>query len=246
MNVLSHDLENDPDVVGLIAASAALTLSGIPFFGPVGAARVGYIDGAYVLNPTISECEGASWTSMLAGTTEGVLMVESEASELSEEIMLGAVTFGHAGFQPVIQAIIELAEVAAKEPWALPEESEETKILTARVDALARDALREAYTQTVKQVRQEKISAAKKAAARQADRGRAERRSGERPVQGAGSRHRPQQHPRYRPAHRWPRHQDRSPDPGGSRRAAAHPWLFALHPWRNPGAGRCHAGHRAG
>ncbi len=164
VNVLSHDLENDPDVVGLIASSAALTLSGIPFFGPVGAARVGYIDGAYVLNPTTSEREESVLDLVLAGTIEGVLMVESEASELSEEIMLGAVTFGHAGFQPVIQAIIELAEAAAKEPWALPEESEETKILTARVDALARDALRDAYTETVKQVRQEKIGAAKKAA----------------------------------------------------------------------------------
>ncbi len=164
VNVLSHDLENDPDVVGLIAASAALTLSGIPFFGPVGAARVGMVDGAYVLNPTTSEREGSVLDLVLAGTTEGVLMVESEASELSEEVMLGAVTFGHAGFQPVIQAIIELAEAAAKEPWNLPEESEETKVLTARVDALAREPLREAYTHTVKQIRHEKISAAKKAA----------------------------------------------------------------------------------
>jgi polyribonucleotide nucleotidyltransferase len=165
VNVLSHDLENDPDIVGLVAASAALTLSGIPFFGPVGAARVGYIDGAYVLNPTVSQCDESQLDLVLAGTTEGVLMVESEASELSEEIMLGAVTFGHAGFQPVIQAIIELAEVAAKEPWALTEESEETKVLKGRVDELARAAITEAYKETVKQVRQEKIGAAKKAAA---------------------------------------------------------------------------------
>ena len=167
VNVLSHDLENDPDVVGLVAASAALTLSGIPFFGPVGAARVGYIDGAYVLNPTVSQCDESTLDLVLAGTIEGVLMVESEASELSEEIMLGAVTFGHAGFQPVIQAIIELAEVAAKEPWALPEESEETKILRARVDELARAAITEGYKETVKQVRYEKVGAAKKAAAAQ-------------------------------------------------------------------------------
>ena len=165
VNVLSHDLENDPDIVGLVAASAALTLSGIPFFGPVGAARVGYIDGQYILNPTVSECDESHLDLVLAGTTEGVLMVESEASELSEEIMLGAVTFGHAGFQPVIQAIIELAEVAAKEPWALPEESEETKVLKARVDALARTAITEAYKETQKQVRYEKIGAAKKEAA---------------------------------------------------------------------------------
>ncbi|HEY1858455.1 polyribonucleotide nucleotidyltransferase [Acidocella sp.] len=165
VTVLSHDLENDPDVVALVAASAALTISGIPFFGPVGAARVGYIDGAYVLNPTTSQREESKLDLMLAGTEEGVLMVESEASELSEEIMLGAVTFGHAAFQPVIQAIIELAEHSAKDPWALPEVSEETKTLTARVDSLARADLRAAYTETQKQVRQEKIGAAKKAAA---------------------------------------------------------------------------------
>jgi polyribonucleotide nucleotidyltransferase len=165
VTVLSHDLENDPDVLSMVAASAALTISGIPFFGPVAAARVGYIDGAYVLNPTTSQRETSKLDLVLAGTTEGVLMVESEASELSEEIMLGAVTFGHASFQPVIQAIIELAEHSAKDPWPLPEASEESKTLTARVDALARADLRAAYTETVKQVRQEKIGAAKKAAA---------------------------------------------------------------------------------
>ena len=101
VTVLSHDLENDPDIVALVAASAALTISGIPFFGPVGAARVGYINGEYVLNPTTSQKEESQLDLVLAGTIEGVLMVESEASELSEDIMLGAVTFGHAAFQPV-------------------------------------------------------------------------------------------------------------------------------------------------
>ena len=165
VNVLSHDLENDPDVLGLVAASAALTLSGIPFFGPVGAARVGYINGEYVLNPTVDERAESKLDLVLAGTTEGVLMVESEASELSEEVMLGAVNFGHAGFQPIINAIIELAEAAAKEPWALPEESEETKTLKARVDALARTSIADAYKETQKQGRYEKLAAAKKAAA---------------------------------------------------------------------------------
>ncbi len=165
VTVLSHDLENDPDIVAMVAASAALTLSGIPFFGPVGGARVGYVNGEYVLNPTVSQSAESVLDLVVAGTTEGVLMVESEASELSEEVMLGAVTFGHAGFQPVIQAIIELAEVAAKEPWALPEESEEIKTLRSRVDALARASLTEAYRETQKQARQEKIAAAKKAAA---------------------------------------------------------------------------------
>ncbi len=163
--VLSHDLENDPDILSLIGASAALTLSGIPFFGPVGAARVGYIDGAYVLNPTADQIRASQLELVVAGTLDGVLMVESEAQELTEEVMLGAVSFGHAAFQPVIQAIIELAEVAAKDPWPLPEESAEEKTLRDRVDAIARPALTEAYREPLKQTRQDKVAAAKKAAA---------------------------------------------------------------------------------
>ena len=163
--VLSHDLENDPDVVALIGCSAALTLSGIPFFGPVAAARVGYLNGAYLLNPTSEQLDTSELDLVLAGTAEGVLMVESEAQELSEAIMLGAVTFGHAAFQPVIQAIIELAEHAAKEPWPLSEISDEQKALAARVDALARAPIAEAYQEKVKQVRYEKVGIAKKAAA---------------------------------------------------------------------------------
>jgi polyribonucleotide nucleotidyltransferase len=163
--VLSHDLENDPDVVAMIGCSAALTLSGIPFFGPVAAVRVGYVDGAYVINPTPEQLKTSKLDLVLAGTSEGVLMVESEAQELSEDVMLGAVTFGHAAFQPVIELIISLAELAAKDPWPLPETSEEEKTLAARVDALARAGLAAAYTETKKQVRQEKVGAAKKAAA---------------------------------------------------------------------------------
>jgi polyribonucleotide nucleotidyltransferase len=163
--VLSHDLENDPDIVALVGCSAALTLSGIPFFGPVAGARVAYIDGQYVLNPTAAQTEESKLDLVVAGTSEGVLMVESEARELPEDVMLGAVTFGHTQFQPVIQAIIELAEVAAKEPWPLTEESEEQKALRARVDAVARAPLAEAYTEKQKQVRYERVAAAKKAAA---------------------------------------------------------------------------------
>src|SRR5277367_2798632 len=162
--VLSHDLENDPDVVAMIGCSAALTLSGIPFFGPVAAARVGYIDGQYVLNPMAEQMTGSKLDLVVAGTSEGVLMVESEAHELSEEVMLGAVTFGHTHFQPVIQAIIELAERAAKEPWPLPAPSEADATLAGRVDALARLTIAEAYQEKVKQVRYEKVGAAKKAA----------------------------------------------------------------------------------
>jgi polyribonucleotide nucleotidyltransferase len=162
--VLSHDLENDPDIVAMIGCSAALTLSGIPFFGPVGAARVAWIDGGYVLNPTAEQLKESKLDLVLAGTSAGVLMVESEASELSEEVMLGAVTFGHAAFQPVLDAIIALAEHAAKDPWPMPEESEEAKTLAARIDALARAPLAEAYQEKLKQVRQDKVAAAKKAA----------------------------------------------------------------------------------
>ena len=161
--VLSHDLENDPDIVALIGCSAALTLSGIPFFGPVAAARVGYIDGKYVLNPTAEQVAASKLDLVVAGTSEGVLMVESEAHELSEEVMLGAVTFGHTHFQPVIQAIIELAERAAKEPWPLPEPSEAEATLATRIDALARVTIAEAYQEKVKQARYEKVGAAKKA-----------------------------------------------------------------------------------
>ncbi|MEL0144259.1 MAG: polyribonucleotide nucleotidyltransferase, partial [Alphaproteobacteria bacterium] len=120
---VSHDLENDPDVPALIGASAALTISGLPFLGPIGAARVGYIDGEYVLNPTSDQLAESELDLMVAGTNEGVLMVESEAHELSEEIMLGAVMFGHEAYQAVIDLIISVAELAAKEPRPVSEPS---------------------------------------------------------------------------------------------------------------------------
>ena len=120
--VLSHDMENDPDIVAIIGASAALTISGLPFMGPIGACRVGWSGSEYMLNPTIDQMKEAKLDLVVAGTKEGVLMVESEASELSEEVMLGAVDYGHREIESVIDAIIELAEVAAKEPRPLPEE----------------------------------------------------------------------------------------------------------------------------
>ncbi len=162
--VLSHDMENDPDIVALIGCSAALTLSGIPFFGPVAAARVGFIDGAYVLNPTVEQMKGFKLDLVVGGTAEGVLMVESEAHELDEATMLGAVEFGHAGFQPVIQAIIELAEHAAKEPWDMPEPAPELATLKTRLGEVARVPLADAYKEVLKQSRQDKVSAAKKGA----------------------------------------------------------------------------------
>ncbi|MEP3672956.1 MAG: polyribonucleotide nucleotidyltransferase, partial [Hyphomicrobiales bacterium] len=119
LSVMSHDLENNPDIVALVAASAALTISGVPFMGPIGGARVGMIDGEYVLNPTLDEMEDTNLDLIVAGTSDAVLMVESEAQELDEATMLGAVSFGQKEFQPVIQAIIDLAEKAAKAPREL-------------------------------------------------------------------------------------------------------------------------------
>ncbi len=159
--VLTHDLENDPDIVALVGTSAALTLSGLPFMGPIGGCRVGYISGEYSLNPQIDEMSSSDLDLVVAGTREGVLMVESEASELSEEVMLGAVTFGHNAFQPVIEAIIELAEACAKEPRAMPEPPAEIEEITKRVAKMAEADLRKAYGETDKMARHEKISKVK-------------------------------------------------------------------------------------
>ena len=161
--VVSHDLENDPDIVALVGASAALTLSGIPFMGPIAAARVGRIDGEFVLNPQIDEMENSDLNLVVAGTQEGVLMVESEASELSEEVMLGAVTFGHQHFQPVIDLIIDLAEVSAKTPWDLPDPPAELENATRRVKELGESELRAAYGEADKQARRDKIDGVKAA-----------------------------------------------------------------------------------
>jgi len=161
--VLSHDLENNPDVVAMVGCSAALTLSGIPFFGPIAGARVGYAGGEYILNPTLDQVKTSELDLFVAGTAEGVLMVESEAKELSEEVMLGAVEFGHKSFQPVIQGIIELAERAAKEPWPLSEVSDAEKALKARIAELGTADMTEAYKETLKQARYAKVGAVKKA-----------------------------------------------------------------------------------
>ena len=160
--VLSHDLENDPDMVAMVGASAALTLSGLPFLGPIGGARVGYIDGQYVLNPTADQRVDSVLDLVVAGTQDGVLMVESEASELSEDIMLGAVTFGHREMQVVIDGIIQLAEKCAKEPWAVPGEDEAKAPAAARLAELAEAGLRDAYGEVVKQARVEKLAAVKR------------------------------------------------------------------------------------
>jgi polyribonucleotide nucleotidyltransferase len=155
---LSHDMENDPDIVAMVGASAALTLSGIPFMGPIGAARVGYVNGQYVLNPKLSELPESQLDLVVAGTAEGVLMVESEAQELSEEVMLGAVNFGHQQFQAVINAIIELAEQAAKEPWALAEKDPAAEEVYNALKAQFSAPLAAAYKVLAKQDRTNQVA----------------------------------------------------------------------------------------
>jgi polyribonucleotide nucleotidyltransferase len=153
--LLSHDIQNNPDIVALVGASAALTLSGIPFMGPIAGARVAYCDGEYLLNPTAMEMLDSKLDLVVAGTKKSVLMVESEAHELSEEIMLGAVTFGHKEMQPVIDMIIELAEQAAKDPWNF--EAPKDEELTAKVKEIAEADLRAAYKILAKQERSNKL-----------------------------------------------------------------------------------------
>ena len=159
--VLSHDLENDPDIVSMIGASAALTISGIPFLGPIGGARVGYIDGNYVLNPKLAQVALSQLDLVVAGTAEGVLMVESEAKELPEDVMLGAVTFGHREFQPVIEAIINLAETCAREPWSVPSSMLEQDQIEAQLRETTGPLIEAAYNEQGKQDRSNRLDAAK-------------------------------------------------------------------------------------
>src|SRR6201989_29417 len=159
VTTMSHDQENSPDIVAMVAASAALTLSGAPFMGPIGAARVGFINNEFVLNPQIDEMTESNLDLVVAGTQDAVLMVESEAKELSEDIMLGAVMFGHRHFQPVIDAIIKLAEKAAKEPREL--QVPDTSALEKEMLALIEKDLRAAYAIPNKMERHAAVDAAK-------------------------------------------------------------------------------------
>ena len=161
--VVSHDMENAPDIVAMIGASAALTISGVPFFGPIGAARVGLIEGDFILNPTITQMETSTLDLVMAGTSEGVLMVESEASELSEKVMLDAVNFGHEQIQTAINAIIELAESAAKEPWDLPQEAPEAEAMRNTLSTL-KSEVEQAYAISDKSERQGALSGIKEKA----------------------------------------------------------------------------------
>ncbi len=163
--VVSHDLENETDILAMIGTSAALTISGLPFMGPIGGARVGRVNGDLVLNPTLAQMAESDLDLIVAGTQEGVLMVESEASELSEQQMLDAVMFGHRGFQPVIDAIIDLAEACAKDPIDVPAAPDGIDEIKAKIAAAAADDLRAAYGIKIKSERQAKLSEVKKAVA---------------------------------------------------------------------------------
>ena len=156
--VLSHDQENDSDVVAMVAASAALTLSGLPFLGPLGAIKIGFIDDEFVVNPSKSQLSNSKLELVLAGTKEGVLMIESEAHELSEKQMLDAVVLGQENYKTVIEAIISLAKKAAKEPWELKEKDEEIKNLPSKINEDFGKEFIDAYKITEKQKRSEKLS----------------------------------------------------------------------------------------
>jgi polyribonucleotide nucleotidyltransferase len=160
--VLQHDLENDPDILAMVGASAALVISGAPFMGPIAAARVGYVDGAYILNPTLDELKDSKMDLVIAGTSEAVMMVESEIQELDEATVLGGIDFAHKGMQPVIDAIIELAEHAAKEPFDFT--PEDTDAIKAEMKKLVGKDIAAGYKIQKKQDRYEAIGAAKKKA----------------------------------------------------------------------------------
>ena len=248
VTTLSHDLENDPDILALVASSAALTLSGAPFMGPIGAARVGFINNEYVLNPQLDEMAESQLDLVVAGTADAVLMVESEAKELSEDIMLGAVMFGHRHFQPVIEAIIKLAEKAAKEPRELGRRrqcSAREGNTRPRREGPARRLFDPGQAGAPERRRRRQgqghgafLPGGRRAGIRQAARCRR--------VQGTRSQDRALEHSRHQQAHRRPRSQDRASDHRRSRRAAARAWLGAVHPRRDPGAGGRHPRHRRG
>ncbi|HEY0052432.1 MAG TPA: polyribonucleotide nucleotidyltransferase, partial [Caulobacteraceae bacterium] len=144
VTVLQHDMENDPDVVAMVAASAALTLSGAPFMGPIGGARVGYVEGEFVLNPTLDQMKESQLDLFVAGTQDALMMVESEAKELPEDQMLAALMFAHRGFQPVIEAIIELAEHAAKDPYDFT--ADDVSSVVSSIKGMVGDDIRAAYS----------------------------------------------------------------------------------------------------
>lgn len=160
--VMSHDIENDPDIASIVGTSAALAISGVPFMGPIAGARVGMINGEFILNPTKTQLAESSLDLVMAGTRSSVLMVESQAQEISEEKMLEAVMFGHKHCQPIIDLIIAFAEEAAKDAWDF-KKPEQPAELVSGIKSMAEAGLRAAYKKTVKQERVAAIDEVKKA-----------------------------------------------------------------------------------
>ena len=250
ITVMSHDQENDPDIVAMVATSAALTLSGAPFMGPIGGARVGFSNNEYVLNPTIDEMKDTQLDLVVAGTQDAVLMVESEAKELSEEIMLGAVMFGHRHFQPVIKAIIQLAEKAAKEPRGFRSARHQggregdARHRRSRSPQGLCDPAQEARAPGCRlRGEEEGDGALLPGRRRQPGPADAARR---RRVQGARRQDRALEHSRHQQAHRRTRSRHRSPDRRRGAVPAAHPRLGAVHPRRDAGHRGRHARHQRG
>jgi polyribonucleotide nucleotidyltransferase len=245
--VMSLNPEIDGDIPALIGASAALSLSGLPFAGPIGAAKVGYIDGKYILNPSHTQLQTSQLELVVAGTSKAVLMVESEAAQLSEDVMLGAVMFGHREMQVAIDAINELvAEVGVKRwDWSAPAKNESliSSIATAVGERLARPTRVEKLDRrdTISKLKKEVVEALKP----QADRAGLEPADLGKEFSELEYNQMRANVLRTKQAHRRPRPHHRAPDHREDRRAAARARLGAVHPRRDPGDRRDHAGHRA-
>ena len=246
VHVLSLNPEVQADIAAMIATSAALSISGIPFNGPIGAARVGYINGEYVLNPGQTQLKDSQLDLVVAGTEAAVLMVESEAQQLSEEIMLGAVVFGHEQGNIAIAAINELVRDAGKPvwDWKAPARDE-------AADRQGRGPWRREAGCRLPDPQQAGAYPGLPRGLRRRDgrpqgrRRRVRQRQGRKPAVRHRSAYRARPDPGRRAAHRRSRHAHRACDRDPQQRVAAHPWLGPVHPWRDPGAGRGHAGHRA-
>jgi polyribonucleotide nucleotidyltransferase len=243
IHVLSLNPEVDADIPAMIATSAALSISGIPFNGPIGAARVGYINGEYVLNPGKTQQTQSRMDLVVAGTEAAVLMVESEADQLPEDVMLGAVVFGHDQGKIAIDAIHDLVRQAGKPEWDWQPPAKDEPFI-AKVTALAEDKLRAAYQIRSKQARtqacREAYAAVKSALAAEGaefDEVKVEGLLFDIEARIVRS--------QILAPHRRPRHPHRASHRDPHQRAAAHPRLGAVHPRRNPGAGCRHAGHRS-
>ena len=249
IHVLSLNPDVPADIPALIGASAALAVSGLPFNGPVGAARVAYINNEYVLNPTRPQMKESALDLVVAGTERAVLMVESEAQQLSEEVMLGGVVFGHEQMQTAIDAIHELVREGGKPEWDW-KPAPKNEALISRVTEIAKPELEAAYQLRNKQARSAKLkevyaATSAKLAEEAAAVGHGSGRCGNRRQRAVRyrSEDRPLADPERRAAHRRPRHAHGSPDRNPHGRVAAYARFGAVHAWRDAGAGRRDARH---